>query len=85
MRALTLPSRKPSKGSRRLVSEGEGVEGTSLNPYGADGMLDGNPYWNGRLPWLASNPLCTGYHTPFRDALTGYAYCRECGFSFGLV
>jgi hypothetical protein len=85
MRALTLPSRKPSKGSRKPVSEGEGQGGTSLNPYGADGMFDGNPYFNDRLPWLADKPLCTGYHNPFRDALTGYAYCRECGFSFGLV
>ena len=56
----------------------------------ADGNIEGQPFWNKRLPWLDAVPLCgtagaPSYHEVFRDTKTGYCYCKICGFSFGLV
>lgn len=61
------------------------VEGVNAFSVPADGFFNGVPYWNDRLPWLMDVPLCTGLHDAYRDAMTGYGYCRACGFSFGLI
>lgn len=53
--------------------------------YGADGEINEHPFWNKRLPWLASVPVCTGYHDFKRDKVTAYVYCFTCGISCGLV
>lgn len=77
----------PRKGSRKPLVTADGVSGTTepLADYPeASGLLNGQPYWNKRLPWLADVPLC-GEHDPKRDPKTDYVYCRVCGFSFGLV
>jgi hypothetical protein len=57
----------------------------SWSGYTPDILIDGAPAWNGRLPWLADVPLCTGYHNFKRDKVTSYVYCFTCGISCGLV
>lgn len=74
-------ARTSSKASRSLVAAPEPRLEYSDTP---SGFVDGKPYYNNRLPWLADRPICH-LHSPFRDPGTGYAYCKDCGWSFGLV
>lgn len=85
---LSLPRKPVSKVPESPASEvnPEGGSIPQVNPYpSAAGFVEGVPYFNDRLPWLSDKAVCGLHQRVFRDKVTGYGYCHDCGFSFGLV